>query len=253
MKNQEELAQEFLKIIAKNNLRKKQGEITNRKKIQEVKKQIRETEKTMKRTIMQRSEMPKNQYLYDEKEKIGQISELVLHSKKGIEKISEDFEKPTGRIYEDGIEPEAIPKAINAEEILETPLSPTFKKKELEIPIPRFIKPGEIREKTENQESNPSMVLLDLGKLNELVKSPNISIIQCDGSNQEVKITRNGKIEKTGIKLNEEEIKTIIKKFSDRAGKEITRPVLKASFSNLEMTAIISEFSGNRFLISKKN
>lgn len=253
MKKQEELAQEFLKVIAKNNLRKKQEENNNKKKLQEVKKNIKETEKTMKHTIMQKSETPVTLSLYKEKEKIDEMSELVLHSKKGIEKISEEFEKSPGKIYEEESTPEATPKAISAEKILETPLSPEFKKKEIEVPVPRFIKPGEIREIAQSQEINPNLIVPDLGKINDLVKSPSISIIQCDGTNEEIKITRNGKIEKTGIKLNEEEIKTIIRKFSDRAGKEITRPVLKVNFSNLEMTAIISEFSGNRFVISKKS
>lgn len=252
MENQEELASEFLKIAVKHKLKEKLEERKARQNVHEVKKQIKTNERLMKRTIMgkpEREPLTKPNNFAEEKKRIAQMSELVVHSKQGIKKISEEFEKPPGRIYEEEEKPEAIPRAITAEEVLETPLSPGFKKEELEIPVPRFNRQGG---RVENLEENPNLIMPDFGKINELVKSPSISIIQCDGPKEEIKITRNGKIEKTGLKLNEEEIKAIIKKFSDRTRKEITQPVFKATFSNLELTAIISDFSGSRFVILKK-
>ncbi len=109
-------------------------------------------------------------------------------------------------------------------------------------PVPAF---------QETSPASPSMVIIDLGKLDPFISDKDVSIIQCDGASLPVNITKQGRIEKTDIKLSEEEIKIIIQKFADRAEQELTEPIFKTQISNLAITAIISSFTGYKFVISK--
>ncbi len=101
------------------------------------------------------------------------------------------------------------------------------------------------------EEKPPAMVALDLGKLNPFIADPSVKLIQCDGANKKIKITKEGTIQETDSILSEDEIKAIIKKFGDRAGLALTEPIFRATVSNLSITAVISAFTGYKFFISK--
>ena len=51
--------------------------------------------------------------------------------------------------------------------------------------------------------------------------------------------------------LNEEEIQQIIKEFSGMANTPIMNNILRAKYQDLELTAVISEFVGSRFILHK--
>lgn len=246
MEHIQEFAQQFLKVVAKSKIREGKIKVLEEKrKIEDVKKELRRKSGLMKKSIMlrQETEQEENQkpYFQQEKKKIVQMSDLVIHSQKGVEKAPKEIQ-PVPRIQGKNIflektEPIILtPKNVNSEIVLEAPLPPTFKTIQPRVPMVPI-----------------SLVSLpDFGKINELIRDGGISIIQCDGPDTNVKINKGGKIEKTEITLDEQEIRNIIRKFSERAEKELTQPIFKASLANLEITAISSDFSGDRFVISRK-
>lgn len=93
--------------------------------------------------------------------------------------------------------------------------------------------------------------VIDLGKLNTFVQDNLITVIQCDGANVPVKTVKEGRVSETIITLSENEIRDIIKRFADRTNQVITEPVFKTQIGNLAFTAILSSFTGSRFVISK--
>ncbi|UZE94255.1 MAG: hypothetical protein IB618_01640 [Candidatus Pacearchaeota archaeon] len=101
------------------------------------------------------------------------------------------------------------------------------------------------------EEKYEAITGIDLGKLNSLVKDDGVSLIQCDGANLSIKITREGTIQETKITLNEDEIKAAVQKFADRAGQPLSEPIFKTQVGNLLITAVISAFAGSRFVISR--
>lgn len=242
MESSQEFAQQFLKVAAKSKIRERKSKILEEKrKIEEVKKEIKRKAGLMKKSIMPKQEEEQEQpHFSREKKKIGQMSELIIHSQRGIEKSPAEMQPVPTQKKEIFIEKEQpivlTPKNTSSEKILEAPLPPTFKNIRPTVPIFPI-----------SLVSSP-----DFGRISDLIRDNTISIVQCDGPGTEVKVNRGGKIEKTDIILDEQEIKTVIRKFADRTGSEITQPIFKATFSNLEITAISSDFSGNRFVISKK-
>lgn len=246
MEYSQEFAQQFLKIVAKSKIRERKIKILEEKrKVEDVKKEIKRKSGLMKKSIMLRQETEQeenqNPYFQQEKNKIAQMSALVIHSQRGIEKAPNEIQlrpgMPGKNIFLEKTEPIILtPKNVNSEILLEAPLPPTFKTKLPPVPL-----------------APTSLVSLpDFGKINEIIQDKNISIIQCDGPNTNVKINSGGKIEKTEIILDEQEIRNIIRKFADRTGKELTQPIFKANLFNLGITAISSDFSGDRFVITKK-
>ena len=95
------------------------------------------------------------------------------------------------------------------------------------------------------------LISIDLGNLNSFIQDKDVSVIECDGIHIPIKITKHGEVYETKIILSEDEIKSIIRKFADRAGEDLTEPIFKTTVANLSITAIISEFAGSKFVISK--
>lgn len=157
------------------------------------------------------------------------------------------------------ISPRPTPSAMMA--------PPTFARKLPSLPQPPKVTPSwplkpsplreeiekDIRKKTEMPliTGVPKFISLDLGKLNPFIQDNTVTLIQCDGADLPVKITKEGRIYETIIKLTEDEIKTIIHRFADRAGLALTEPIFKATVGNMSITAITSTFAGTKFVISK--
>ncbi len=144
---------------------------------------------------------------------------------------------------------QALEEKTVSEQVATPTLAPTIKKTIQTIalpPPPSFNKihvPVPLGKKID---------FLDLGNLNQLVSDPEVTLIQCDGSNSPVKVNKKNKSIKTNIHLDEQEIRNIIKKFSFRAGVPITEPVFKTEISRLAITAVIPEFSSPKFIIVRK-
>jgi hypothetical protein len=94
--------------------------------------------------------------------------------------------------------------------------------------------------------------VVDLGKLNSLITDPTVESIQCDGSFMPVKIVRNDQEVNTQIELDDRDINEIINKFAQASQKQVQGPVFKATIHGLTISAVISEFAGTKFIITKR-
>lgn len=100
-------------------------------------------------------------------------------------------------------------------------------------------------------EQKPAEEIFELGKLTNFAIDKTISIIECKGPDMPVAIKKENSVFMTDIKLNEDEIREIIGKFS-RESKIPLAPVFKASVMGISMTAITSA-TGSRFIMRRIN
>jgi hypothetical protein len=131
---------------------------------------------------------------------------------------------------------------------------PLFKKTFGQVPVPKFkmnLKVPLAPKIDINSPFKQSTNFLDLARLNEFVQDREVTLIQCDGPSMPIKINKKGQFVTTNLALAEEEIKSIIHKFSFRAQVPVSQPVFRTQVNNLAITAITSDFSMPRFVIVK--
>lgn len=92
---------------------------------------------------------------------------------------------------------------------------------------------------------------INLGKLNPLVRDPLVKTIETEGPNQPVFVTGMMGHKPTKIKLNQEEIQSTIKRFSEEAKIPLEDGFFKAAVGNLAISAIVSESTGSKLIITK--
>ncbi|MGB9707960.1 MAG: hypothetical protein ACPLXC_01365 [Candidatus Pacearchaeota archaeon] len=207
------------------------------------------------------------------KERIAKIAAIEKKLRPSIMKTAEQ-EEMKARLKALSIEKEAVEKleaeargvAKEAEKIARAPIPkptpeatlapPTLAPVTPEIPMPPMYRHGTLPVPMPPKKIAPEVTLqiattIDLGKLNPLIQDASVSLVQCDGADIPIKIVKQGKLSETIISMSENEINNIIKKFADRANQVITEPIFKTQVGNLALTAIISSFTGSRFVISK--
>ena len=115
----------------------------------------------------------------------------------------------------------------------------------LKIPSPRFPK------NLQYLAPIPVRVEIDLNELNPLIKNQLIESIECHGPDE--KLILNGvKGTKTiDLILTENQIETIIQKFSSLTKIPYETGIFNAAYGTLEISAIISEEVGSRFIIKR--
>lgn len=91
----------------------------------------------------------------------------------------------------------------------------------------------------------------DLGKINQLVFDPRVTIIECPGPGKLVSVRVYGKSNVTKITLSSEEITRVIETFSRQAKIPVISGLFKAAVGNTIITAVISDIVGSRFVITK--
>ncbi|KHO55252.1 MAG: hypothetical protein QT10_C0004G0039 [archaeon GW2011_AR19] len=92
---------------------------------------------------------------------------------------------------------------------------------------------------------------LDLGELNPLLADNNVKVIESNGPDKAL-IVRGGMGTKpTNIILTEQEISEIIQTFSKKSKIPAGEGAVKIVFGQYELSAIISEEHGSRFIIKK--
>lgn len=94
---------------------------------------------------------------------------------------------------------------------------------------------------------------MNLGKLNMLLRDKAITMIECPGPEKPILIKRINQLNITKVSLSQQEINNIIEEFSKKARIPIIGGVFRASVSNLTISAVISEFVGSRFIITKSS
>jgi hypothetical protein len=90
-------------------------------------------------------------------------------------------------------------------------------------------------------------------KINALLASPEIKSIECPGAGKNLIISKKGRNEPIGLVLSGREIKDYLQKISQKTKVPFGESGLfRAEVGNLIVTAIISEFIGTRFVVTKK-
>jgi hypothetical protein len=114
----------------------------------------------------------------------------------------------------------------------------------LRIPEPRF--PPHL------QNLNPiaNKWEIDLEEINNLIRNPNIRLIECHGEEEPLIISDPNR-KKTNIILTKEKIEKIIKIFSETTRIPIQEGINRIVLGNLILTAIISSVNSTKFLIKK--
>jgi len=99
--------------------------------------------------------------------------------------------------------------------------------------------------------ANAPMPQLNLGKIIQFVRDPSVTSIECPGPEKEIIIKKNGQIMTTDVKLNKEEIDSIITDFSEKARIPLIEGLLRARVANLQISAVVSKIAESRFIITK--
>jgi len=94
---------------------------------------------------------------------------------------------------------------------------------------------------------------IELGKINVLITDPRVQGLECIGPNKKILVKKDGTTLVTKISLTKEEIKKLISSFSEKARVPLIGGTFKAALGNLIITAITSDFVGDRFIIQKRN
>tara|TARA_Y100000034_G_C6754381_1_gene335556 strand:- start:187 stop:822 length:636 start_codon:yes stop_codon:yes gene_type:complete len=112
---------------------------------------------------------------------------------------------------------------------------------------------GQQKTMKENLIIKPTQGYPELGKLNTLISDAGIESVECFGPNKNILVKKGGRIQRTKIILTKEEIKQILRDFSQKTKIPLTKGTFKAALGNLILTAILSEFVGTKFILQKKN
>jgi hypothetical protein len=88
-------------------------------------------------------------------------------------------------------------------------------------------------------------------KLKPILSDPRVFEIECPGPNKFILVKTTTKILNSGIKLNQNEIKSIIEYFSVQTRIPLIGGFFKAVKDNLLISSVFSEIAGSRFIIKK--
>jgi len=92
---------------------------------------------------------------------------------------------------------------------------------------------------------------ISLGKLDVLIKDPDVKVIECNGHEDNLIVKGNMGERKTSVTLTKGEIEQIIHNFSDKTKIPVQEGIYKVVFGKLILMAIISEAVGSKFIIKK--
>ena len=101
--------------------------------------------------------------------------------------------------------------------------------------------------------TSPTEGYPELGKLNTLVSDAGVEGVECLGPDKNILVKKGGRVQRTSVILTKEEIKKILRDFSQKTRIPLTKGTFKAALGNLILTAILSEFVGTKFILQKKN
>ena len=94
-------------------------------------------------------------------------------------------------------------------------------------------------------------MLLGLGKLDQILRDPSVTVIECNGPSQNLSIVRAGQKQFTKISLNSIEIKEFLEKSATKAHVPLLEGVFKVAVDNYIVNAVVSSVIGSRFILKK--
>jgi len=97
----------------------------------------------------------------------------------------------------------------------------------------------------------PTEMEIDLWKINPLVKDPAVRVIECNGPDEHIVVSGAMGTKPTDIILSKEDISRIINRFSEVSKIPVSEGVYRIVVGRLNLSAIISEVIGSKFIIKK--
>jgi len=190
---------------------------------------------------------------------LRKITENLIEASNPQELIAIRLEKESGinlEKFEEKKEKENIPVAIK--KILPPKLSPqkVIPQNNLKPKVQRKLFIPEIRLPPHLQYLRPEPVpqenQIDLGKINSLIDNLGVREVECNGPDTEiVSRMKNGTENNSGVSLTKEEIDQIINTFSQESKIPAEEGLFRVVVGNLQISAIISELAGSKFIIKK--
>ena len=119
------------------------------------------------------------------------------------------------------------------------------------IPGPLKIPDSRLPETVQHFRPMPTSRVIDLGKLNPLIRDPLVKVIECNGDDKKIIVMGRMGRKSTKIILTKEEVDNMINKFSEAAKIPVQEGVFKVVFGTLIFSAIVSEVVSSKFLIRK--
>lgn len=98
---------------------------------------------------------------------------------------------------------------------------------------------------------SPTKNLIDLGKLNPLIKDPKVRIIECNGPDKKIIVKGQMGTKPSNIILNKNEIEFVLETFSKQAKIPLYEGVFRVAIGNLILNAMVSNVVNSRFIIEK--
>lgn len=157
---------------------------------------------------------------------------------------------------------------LSNQEIPESPSAPVQKPHTVaqQPPLPRFMHRLAPRQPPRRPQAPPpkpvmaatlvsaahSLKIETLSKIDSLLSDPTIATIECPGPGLPLMISRGGFIQSTPINFTPDEIGAILREISEKTRIPLTAEVFKAALGEFILTAVLSEFTGSRFIIQKK-
>lgn len=106
--------------------------------------------------------------------------------------------------------------------------------------------------------TNPQPLIVKTGsniygydKIISLLRNPQVQYVECEGKDTPLKVILRGQKQITNVILNEEDIKDILKKISEKTRIPLVEGVFKVVVDNFIFNAVISEAVGTMFIIKK--
>ena len=170
--------------------------------------------------------------------------QLVRHSNSAIfSKLREQVKE------EEREEKEYIKKEIKK---FKQPLQNPVFQKPRSRPLPRalVIPRPKLPEHLRYLQPTSTKLQIDLGKLNPLIQDKSVKAIECRGPNEKI-IAHTPSPRPTSIFLTKEEIESILQTFSEKSKIPTTTGLYRVVFGDLNLSAVISENLGSKFIIKK--
>jgi hypothetical protein len=90
-------------------------------------------------------------------------------------------------------------------------------------------------------------------QIENFLRNPAVQLIECSGPGKNILLKVKNKINMTRLVLNERGIEEVITNYANQAGVPVMGGVLKAAVDDLVISAVVSEYVGSRFIISRKS
>jgi hypothetical protein len=133
-----------------------------------------------------------------------------------------------------------MPRQLTRTATTQTPIPPKPTKK------PTIKKVNKITITTNEQQKENAW-----NKITPLLNDQTITMIECQGANRPLMVTRIGQKQPTRNKLTEKEIQEVFDTISQKTHIPLLEGTFKAALENYSIHAMISEIKGSRFIIKK--